>query len=147
MIMNEEIRPEDKERLESEESRNHRNPFLFHNHIHVGKVENDYAEMYVDIEPDSINSIGVVHGGLYFTMGDTAAGTAARTDGRGYITQNANVHYLRSAKSGRITAKAHVLRRGRTGALMEVRVTEEDGTLCFYGTYYFYCTGVLRQEK
>ncbi len=131
----------------SETKRNEGNPFLTHNHIHVGEVREDYAQMYVDIERDSINSIGVVHGGLYFSMADTAAGTAARTDGRAYITQSANVHYLRSAKEGRITAEANVIRRGRTGALMDVRVTEEDGKLCFYGTYYFFCIGDRKDKK
>ncbi len=125
--------------VHTEEVRNSTNPFLVHNHVQLGKLHEDYAEMYVDIEEDSFNSCGAVHGCLYFTMGDTAAGTAARTDGREYVTQNANVYYLHSVKERRITAKAEVLRRGRTGCLVEVRVTEEDGTVCFMGTYYFYC--------
>jgi len=121
-----------------------RNAFIAHNNIHLGHVEYDYVELYCDLTDVSYNLAGTAHGGLYFSMGDTAAGTAARTDGREYVTQSADVHYIRAATKGRITAKAKAIHRGRTGCLIDAEVVNEDGEVCFTGRYYFYCVNTLQ---
>ena len=65
------------------------NPFMSFNHIKIGVVESDHAEVWLDIQPESTNIYGVVHGGALFTMADCCAGLTARSDGREYVTQNA----------------------------------------------------------
>ena len=115
------------------------NAFISHNNIRLGKVEPGYAELYCDLTDVSYNLSGTAHGGLYFAMGDTAAGTAARTDGREYVTQSADVHYIKSAIKGRLTARASVIHKGRTGCLLKAEVVNEDEEVCFTGNYYFYC--------
>lgn len=102
-------------------------------------LQPDYAEAIVDITPDVLNSFVSVHGGAFFTLADVCAGMAARTDGRGYVTQQASVQFLRGAKEGRITARARVLNRGGTVCLVEVRITDEAGKLLFLSTFNFYC--------
>ena len=67
------------------------------------------------------------------------AGMAARTDGRGYVTQQASVQFLRAAKSGRVTARATVRHRGGTVCLIEVQITDEADRLLFLSTFNFYC--------
>ena len=86
-----------------------------------------------------MNPFGSVHGGAFFTLADVAAGMAARTDGRGYVTQQASVQFLRAARAGRITARANVLHRGGTVCLIEVRITDEADKLLFLSTFNFYC--------
>lgn len=44
------------------------------NHIKIGVVESDHAEVWLDIQPESTNIYGVVHGGALFTMADCCAG-------------------------------------------------------------------------
>ncbi|MEI3363454.1 MAG: PaaI family thioesterase [Oscillospiraceae bacterium] len=65
-----------------------KNQFMSYNHIELEHVEPDYAVFRLDIRPESRNIFGMVHGGALYTMADNAAGSAAHTDGRNYVTQN-----------------------------------------------------------
>lgn len=80
------------------------NPFMSFNHIKIGVVESDHAEVWLDIQPESTNIYGVVHGGALFTMADCCAGLTARSDGREYVTQNASVSFVSNTPKGKITA-------------------------------------------
>ena len=116
------------------------NPFMAYNHIEVGPVSRDHAQVYLDIRPESTNIYHVVHGGALFTMADCCAGLCARTDGRDYVTQDASVQFIRNVSRGRITATAAILSRGRRVCVVEVRITAPQGTLLFHGVYTMYCT-------
>lgn len=115
------------------------NAFANHAGVVVTDARPDYAEAILEIKPETLNSFGSVHGGAFFTLADVCAGMAARTDGRGYVTQQASVQFLRGAKEGRITARAQVLHRGGTVCLIEVRITDAADRLLFLGTFNFYC--------
>jgi acyl-CoA thioesterase len=118
---------------------NRRNPFVRHNHIEVEEVERDRAVLSLEIRPESLNLYGQLHGGAIYTMADNAAGCATRTDGRLYVTQASDMHYLHNQSSGVARAEARVLHRGRTTVLVEVSVTGEEGKLLASGTFTFFC--------
>ena len=80
-----------------------------------------------------------VHGGAYFTMADMCSGIVCRTDGRSYATQHASVEYLRAVTGGVLTARGTVVHRGRSGCLVEVKISSEDGQLAFIGSFRFAC--------
>ena len=105
----------------------------------VTDIQPDYAEAVLEVTPAVMNAFGSVHGGAYFTLADACAGMAARTDGRGYVTQQASVQFLRAAKTGRVTARATVRHRGGTVCLIEVQITDEADRLLFLSTFNFYC--------
>ena len=117
------------------------NPFPKYNHIQLAELKRDYAEMYVDIVPESRNAAGNVHGGLYFTLADFCAATTARTDGRKYVTQSAEVHYLKTIAEGRITAKSRLVHRGRTSVLVEVDIFDDKDRLLFRSSMSMFCIG------
>lgn len=119
-----------------------RNTFAMYNHIHVAGYSRDRAVMELKVEKDSLNPLGLVHGGALFTMGDCAAGFAARTDGRRYVTMASDFHFLRGGRMGDVLrAEGTVRRRGMTTCLSEVSITNQDGELLATGTYTFYCIG------
>lgn len=118
---------------------NRSNPFVRHNHIEVEEVERDRAVLSLTIRPESLNLYGQLHGGAIYTMADNAAGCAARTDGRRYVTQTSDMHYLHSQSQGIARAEARVRHRGRTTVLVEISVTGEEGKLLASGTFTFFC--------
>ena len=71
---------------------------------------------------------------VFPTLVDTAGGVTARADGRKYVTMDASIHYLQSARKGRITATSHTVRRGRTVTVVDVNVTDEEERLLARGT-------------
>lgn len=115
------------------------NPFMTYNHIEIGPVSPDCAEVSLRICRESTNIYHVVHGGAFFTMADCCAGLCARTDGRDYVTQDASVQFIHNVGEGTVTARGKVLSRGRHVCLVNVAITAENGPLLFHGTFSMYC--------
>ena len=115
------------------------NPFMSFNHIKIGVVESDHAEVWLDIQPESTNIYGVVHGGALFTMADCCAGLTARSDGREYVTQNASVSFVSNTPKGKITAYGKVISRGHRVCIVDVEIRTGENTLIFHSTFSMYC--------
>ena len=115
------------------------NEFVKHNHIVIDDIELTGATAHIDIVPETLNVLGVAHGGAHFSLADTCAGYSSRADGREYVTQQSNYYFLKGAKAGRITAKGHVIKRTRKFCLVEVEVFDEEGNLVSKGSFDYYC--------
>ena len=115
------------------------NGFMNYNHIEMERVEPDWAVFRLEIRPESKNVYGMVHGGAIYSLADNAAGSAAHTDGRNYVTQTGTLHFLKNQGEGVIRATARVRHRGRSTALVEVDVTGDGGKLLATGEYTFFC--------
>ncbi|MEM9711151.1 MAG: PaaI family thioesterase [Actinomycetota bacterium] len=75
---------------------------------------------------------GVVHGGVVFTLVDTAMGAAASSvldDGRFCATSDLQIRYLRPAFGGSLAATAEVVNAGSRLVTVEGRVTDGDDRL------------------
>ena len=115
------------------------NAFMHHNFNERVEVDRDYGVCRLVIRPESLNPFGMVHGGALCTLADNAAGIAAHTDGRRYVTQTGTLHFLKNQGEGVIRAQARVRHRGRSTALVEVDVTGDGGKLLATGEYTFFC--------
>lgn len=89
-----------------------------------------------EIRPEEYlyNPIGSVHGGVYATLLDSAAGCAVHTRlpaGVGYTSLDLAVKFLRgmSADGGVVRARGTVTHLGRRTALAEARMEDEKGRL------------------
>ena len=115
------------------------NEFVKYNHIVIDDIEVSGATAHIDIVPETLNVLGIAHGGAHFSLADTCAGYSSRADGREYVTQQSNFYFLKSAKSGRITAKGNVIKRTRKFCVVDVDVTDDSGELVSRGTFNYYC--------
>ena len=118
---------------------NRRNPFVLHNGIEIEDVWPDRSVLRFTIRPESLNLHGHVHGGALFTLADNAAGCAASTDGRFYVTQESDIHFLRTQTEGVVRAEARVRHRGRSTVLVDVDITGEEGKLLATACISFFC--------
>jgi uncharacterized protein (TIGR00369 family) len=80
------------------------------------------------------NPIGSVHGGIYATLLDSAAGCAVHSTleaGVGYTSLDLNVKFLRrlTADSGTSRATGHVVHAGRSTALARAELVDGAGRL------------------
>ncbi|MFC8236668.1 PaaI family thioesterase [Streptomyces sp. NPDC057284] len=88
---------------------------------------------------DHYNPIGSVHGGVYATLLDSAAGCAVQStlpSGMGYTSLDLTVKFLRpvSVDTGRIRAVGTVTSSGRRTALAEARLLDEKDRLLAHAT-------------
>ncbi len=115
-----------------------RNSFSYHNFMELEQAELDYAVYKLEIHPESRNSYGMVHGGALYSMADNAAGTAAHSDGRFYVTQTGSLNFLDNRFDGTIRAAARVVRRGYSTVFVAVEITGGDGGLLATGSFTFH---------
>lgn len=119
--------------------RNTRNRFARKLGIAVESVTSGGARVVKTIQEDDLNPLDRAHGGVYFTMADSAAGSAMVTKGHAAVTMSATYNFLRSAQLGDVvTAEAVEVKSGKTICVYDVRVTDQNGTLLGTGTFTFF---------
>lgn len=123
------------------------NAFAVFNHLELEHVEPDYAVFRLKIQPESKNPYGFVHGGLLAGMADNAAGYAAHSDGRTYVTLSSQLNYIHNQAVGVIRAEGRVLHRGRTTCVTHVDIRGEDGILLATGELVYFCVDPETLEK
>lgn len=122
------------------------NAFMHYNHIELVSVEQDRAVFSLTIRPESKNPYGMLHGGAIYTLADNATGAAAHTDGRHYVTQTGELHFLRNQSEGTVYAVARVRHRGGTICLTAVDITGENGKLLATGEFTFFRVDMALME-
>ncbi len=86
------------------------------------------AVMQMQVRPDMLNGHGICHGGLIFTLADSAFAFACNSRNQIVVAQSNQITYLSPAQASEVlTASAReVARAGRSGTY-DVTVTGEDG--------------------
>ncbi|OLF16368.1 PaaI family thioesterase [Actinophytocola xanthii] len=94
------------------------------------------GEVVFALEPAEFhyNPIGSMHGGIYATLLDSAAGCAVHTmlpAGAGYTSLDLNVRFLRAVRvtTGTLTCTGTVTHYGRRTALADARLEDGRGRL------------------
>jgi uncharacterized protein (TIGR00369 family) len=80
------------------------------------------------------NPLGIVHGGYFFTLLDSAAGCAVHTTlpaGMGFTTLELKINFTRAltATTGPVRALGKVIHSGKSTAIAEGRIEDPDGKL------------------
>jgi 1,4-dihydroxy-2-naphthoyl-CoA hydrolase len=95
-------------------------------------AERGAATFALDWREELSRMEGILHGGAIVSLLDTAAAFAVLTllePGARTVTVDLTVHFLRPVASGRIEARARVLREGRRVCVISVEATNQTGVL------------------
>lgn len=100
--------------------------------VGMDKVEVDEgkAVFCLDVQEKHTNGHGICHGGVIFTLADTAFAFACNSRNQSTVAQHNSISYIAPGKLGdRLTATAtEVLLRGRSG-ITDVQVTNQEGVV------------------
>jgi acyl-CoA thioesterase len=91
------------------------------------------------VRPEMVNGFGVCHGGVTFSLADSALAFASNTHGRVTMSIENSIRYPRPARAGdRLTAVAEAEHVGGRIGYYRVTVTKQDGEVVglFRGTVY-----------
>jgi uncharacterized protein (TIGR00369 family) len=95
------------------------------------------SRIELEVGPKHANPMGTLHGGILCDIADAAMGMAyvgliGPEDS--FTTIELKMNFLRPFWTGKLTARGHVLRKGRTMGLLECRITDEKRRLVAFGT-------------
>lgn len=108
--------------------------------LQITEARTGYARGEIELKPWHMNVLGIVHGGVLFTLADTVSGTAAHT-GQAYSvpTVNANINYMRAGKhTKKIAAEAQVIKKGKNFSVCECRIYDDSGQMLAMTTMTFF---------
>lgn len=106
--------------------------------VTVTRIEGREAEGRLDIRTNSLNPMGIVHGGALVTLADTVAGCAAFTCGKVCVTLDCTMQYLAPGTGSYIHCVATPKKLGKTILVYEATLTNDQGKTVATGTYTFF---------
>ncbi|WKY47555.1 PaaI family thioesterase [Eubacteriaceae bacterium ES3] len=104
--------------------------------IEIQNVEEGWAEVRMTIKDEHLNGMGVVQGGVIFTLADFAFAVASNSRGYATVGIHADIDYFRPPRGEWLIAEAKELNSSKTLSHYSVIVTDKEGRLIaqFNGT-------------
>jgi len=116
----------------------------------TARCEGGVCVIEVELEPRHMSVARRAHGGVLFTMLDTAMGRAIISRlpaGRGTATVEAKINYLRPVVSGRLRAEGRALDLTRRTAYAEGTLWDEEGRVLARSSGTFFLTDTVEQAE
>ncbi len=87
-----------------------------------------HAEISLEVGEDMVSSFDLVHGGVVFTLADTAFSLACNSRNRTSFAMSCSIDFVRPAVIGEtLIARAIERSHSRSSGFFEVTVTNQDG--------------------
>ncbi len=98
--------------------------------MRLDTIRPGYAEVSMVVRDDMINGHKTAHGGVVFTLADTAFACACNSHNITNVAANCQISFVRPALLGdRLLARAEEISLGRRSGVYDVRVENGDGKL------------------
>jgi uncharacterized protein (TIGR00369 family) len=101
------------------------------------RVEIGACEVAIEVQPKHLQPFGVVHGGVFATLIDTAAFWAIFPEideDKGLTSVDLKLNFLAPSAAGMLIAKGKRIKTGQTLSLGEAEVRNEKGKILAYGS-------------
>ena len=105
--------------------------------ISVFEIKEGYSKIKMTVRPEMINGFGVVHGGIAFSLADSAFAFACNNRNNLSMALDTSINFIKPIHVGDvITAEAKELHNGRSTGLYHISVMNQQGALValFKGT-------------
>ena len=114
-----------------EEARNYfqNDRFATENGAVISEVADSYAVCTLCLTDHHRNAMGNVMGGAVFMLGDFAFAVAANFGQPHTVSATSQITFLRAARGDTLTARAELVRRGRSTVYYEISISDSTGTL------------------
>lgn len=112
--------------------------FNKHNGVTVTDISGELCVVEGELKPESMNPLGMAHGGFVYSLCDVAAGAVVGQNGGEFVTLSANMSYLRPSKGTKLRAEGRLLKKGRTVCVVDTLVYDDQDRLTARGTFEIY---------
>jgi acyl-CoA thioesterase len=96
--------------------------------ITVLEVREGYAKIQMTLRDEMLNGFGVIHGGIAFSLADSAFAFACNNRNNLSVALDTNITFTKTTQPGDLlTAEAKELHNGRSTGLYLITVTNQHG--------------------
>jgi acyl-CoA thioesterase len=95
--------------------------------IEVLEVKPGFAKIQMTVRPEMNNGFSITHGGIAYSLADSAFAFASNSHGRVAVALETNISYMKKVGSGdTLTATAEQLSLGNTVGVYNVTIRNQD---------------------
>jgi acyl-CoA thioesterase len=95
--------------------------------VEIHDVTPGSVRISMTVRPDMVNGHGLCHGGIIFTLADSAFAFACNSHGEPMVAAGASIEFLAPTSAGEVlTALATEVSRGARHGVYDVRVTKSS---------------------
>jgi acyl-CoA thioesterase len=95
--------------------------------IKLIKISEGYSKISMTLRDEMINGFGVIHGGIAFSLADSAFAFACNNRNNLSMALDISITFTKATKPGHIlTAEAQELHNGRSTGLYLITITNQD---------------------
>lgn len=95
--------------------------------IEIVDIKPGYAELQMPVRKEMVNGFNVTHGGIAFSLADSALAFASNSYGRVALALENNISYVKKVMPGDLlTAKTDELSIGNRIAVYNIAITNQD---------------------
>lgn len=109
-------------------------------------LDDQSLEIIMESGENTLNPLGLVHGGIIYTLMDNCSGSLAVINGKKTVTLNSSVNFIRAAKTSFLRGIAKIIHKGSTTIVMGVKVFDDKEHLLANGSFTMYILGELKPE-
>ena len=117
---------------------NSRSGFNIHTGIRISDISDEFCVVEGELGPKAFNPLGMAHGGFVYSLCDVAAGALAGQYAGKFVTLGASMNYLRPSQGTKLRAEGRMIKKGRTVAVVETSVYDDQDRLTARGTFEIY---------
>jgi acyl-CoA thioesterase len=107
--------------------------------IEVLEIKEGYSNIKMTVRPEMINGLGIVHGGIAFSLADSAFAFACNNRNNLSVALDTSINFLKPVHVGDVlTAEAKELHNGKSTGLYHITITNQNQYVVavFKGTCY-----------
>lgn len=109
-----------------------------HNGIVITDISDGLCVVEGELVPQTMNPLGMAHGGFVYSLCDVAAGALVRQFEPNFVTLSASINYLRPSQGTRLRAEGRLVKRGRTVSVVDTFVYDDQDRLTARGSFEIY---------
>ena len=109
-----------------------------HNGIVITDISDGLCVVDGELGPQTMNPLGMAHGGFVYSLCDVAAGALVRQFEPNFVTLSASINYLRPSRGTRLRAEGRLVKKGRTVSVVDTFVYDDQNRLTARGTFEIY---------
>jgi acyl-CoA thioesterase len=103
--------------------------FIQHVGLWIESAADGKSRLTLNLEPHHMNGLGIVHGGVLFTLADTGMGAALYPqlgEGNACATVEIKINYFKPVSAGALVCTSELVHKGRTLANVDSWVHAGD---------------------
>ncbi|MCX6336086.1 MAG: hotdog fold thioesterase [Bacteroidetes bacterium] len=97
--------------------------------VELVAIKEGYSKILLRIRPEMINAIGIAHGGIVFSLADTALALACNGRNKASVTLESAINFIKPVyENDTITAETTEIHNGQSTGLYQITITNQAGS-------------------